>query len=432
MLSLLPLFLVITAVDDPEYLDREERSLTQSISSKSTLGDVVVIGNERTRLSVIRRELGLESGDMIDCRDLAVFEQRLFNLEVFSVVTMRCVSGSVPNAVALEVTVDERWTLVGVPVVASSDNGFRVGAFVLESNFLGTLSRVGAGGFYSPQGTQAFSIYQNPSFIAEKGLLELRARFFDGPKTRFDFDEELQAFDDQLFQVEALVGYAFGQSVFNQGLNFYVGAFVSDGSAGNVTGDVRDGVAVEPALTRDLQWGPLLTLRLDQQDFDIFAARGLRAEFTFGLAPDSLGSSRSLVRFDTLANYGIATSWGHAISLTGNLVIRDGDEFLDALQFGGAAGVRGFRDQGVWAERAVFGTVEYLVPMFDWGGTWALAGFADVGAFTWREEDVNYVNPGTGFRFFLRDVAFPAVGIDVTYNTVDDVVRASALIGFAP
>ncbi|MEM6559526.1 MAG: POTRA domain-containing protein, partial [Myxococcota bacterium] len=87
MLSLLSLFAVITAVDDPEYLDREERSLTQAISAKSALGDVVVIGNERTRLSVIRRELGLESGDMIDCRDLAAFEQRLFNLEVFSVVT---------------------------------------------------------------------------------------------------------------------------------------------------------------------------------------------------------------------------------------------------------------------------------------------------------------------------------------------------------
>lgn len=408
-----------------------EPGLIRPVSATHVVRDIVVVGNSRTRLSVIRREVAVQEGDTVSCGALDEFEQRLFNLEVFSLVTVRCVGLGKPGTVDLEITVKERWTLVGVPVVASSDNGYRAGAFILESNFLGTMSRIGAGGFYSPQGTQAFVIYQNPSFILDKGLLELRGSLFDGPKTRFDFDEELQAFEDQVFQMEGMIGYAFGQSVFNQGLNAYVGAFVNQGSASDVTGDPGRN-ETDPTLTRDSQWGPLVSVRLDQQDFDIFAARGLRAEMTLGVAPDSLGSSRSLVRFDSSANYSIATSWGHAVSLTGTLAIRDGDDFLDAVQFGGGPGARGFRDLGLWAERAAFATVEYLVPMFDWGGTWAAAGFVDVGAITWRGEETNYANPGAGFRLFLREIAFPAVGLDVTYNTEDDVVRASALIGFSP
>jgi hemolysin activation/secretion protein len=109
-----------------------------------------------------------------------------------------------------------------------------------------------------------------------------------------------------------------------------------------------------------------------------------------------------------------------------------GDPSIDAYRLGGKTGTRGFAPFGLWAEQAATATVEYQVPIAHFKvGTWTFNGFCDAGRVLWSSETLDFVTPGLGTRFYLKSVAFPAVGIDVSYATHDERLVISGSIGMS-
>ena len=394
--------------------------LSGLVESPFQVDEIRIIGNGRTRDAVIRKEIQVAHGDILDRDDPPLIRQRVMNLELFSTVA---VSGAVEEGRrVLTVEVDERWTLIPLPIVGGSGTGFTIGGIAAETNFLGWNKTLAVGGFYSPQGSLVLLFYQDPGVLQSRVLLEANGSYSTGPKRRYEKDRLLEAFEDRVFSVSLLGGYALGDSAISNSLNLYVGFFASAGS----TDVFEDGA---PPPRRQAIWGPTVSARYNGQDFKLFTSEGIRLEITFSQALEAWGAGRDLSMTDALFNGSYVLPWGHAVSLTTSLALRTGDRFLDSIPLGGRMGNRGFRDDGLWASNAVFGTVEYLLPIFRFGGTWALSAYADLGFAEWADEDLTYANPGGGPRFFLEDIAIPALGIDVTYNPRDRIVRPSFVLG---
>ncbi len=116
---------------------------------------ITVTGAGRTSHSVILSALGISPGDRV--ADRADFERRcvagLYRMRVFGKAQARLVERE--DGLELQLTVEEKWTLLPVPFVAVYQKKLTLGAGVLESNFLGTLNSVG-GFFFLQDGTPGF------------------------------------------------------------------------------------------------------------------------------------------------------------------------------------------------------------------------------------------------------------------------------------
>ncbi len=100
---------------DPEILiDRAAKqvALTYAIreGEPHRLARISITGNEVTRDKVIRRELALQEGDLVDRSQLEKSQQDIFNLALFEKVNLAFSEGETPNTVNWDIEVEERQT----------------------------------------------------------------------------------------------------------------------------------------------------------------------------------------------------------------------------------------------------------------------------------------------------------------------------------
>ena len=95
-------------------------------------------GNNRTRDSVIRRELRLEEGDPFNATKLRRSEQRIRNLDFFKTVKITQKQGDSPDKVIITVEVEEKVTgEIQLALGYGTHNGLSADVTVRERNFLG-------------------------------------------------------------------------------------------------------------------------------------------------------------------------------------------------------------------------------------------------------------------------------------------------------
>jgi hemolysin activation/secretion protein len=144
----------------------------------------------------------------------------------------------------------------------------------------------------------------------------------------------------------------------------------------------------------------------------------------------SLGSVRGHVRMHDRLQMATRVAGDHALMATALLQLTTSDSPLDAFLLGGMPGSRGFHNQGLWARDAATVALEYQIPVWrpSWG-VWTVLGFVDAGTVGFADTRQTFVQPGAGFRMYLRQVALPALGVDVTYSLAEGGMLASVSAG---
>ncbi|MCG8416815.1 MAG: BamA/TamA family outer membrane protein [Proteobacteria bacterium] len=398
---------VATALSEPTWVDNATNAF-EVVAVRSR-------GNKRTHHSVILRAAAIEPGARLTESDLAEVRQRVMNLRLFSKVTARREKTTRGDVLVIEVA--ERWTLIPLPMVVGSGDGVTVGGVLFEMNLFGRNKQLALGGNFSDRGSQFFAFYQDPAVFGTRFIGQLSARYYTGPKKRYESETVIDAFEDRSATVSLLGGYRLTKHA-----SLLVGAFADFGST-EVYGDFM------PPPERETIFGPQIRLRYDGQNYKIIANEGLRMEARYR---HGLQSPRDVAMLDIQSNLGRILPWNHSLSLSLGFHLRRGDHFLDALILGGMAGTRGFHEQGLWVETAALSTVEYAIPLFGaLGGTWTFAAFVDGGVTEWNDDTQTFITPGIGLGFFLKNVAIPAVGIDLSYSIDEGEVFPSAAIGLA-
>jgi outer membrane protein assembly factor BamA len=383
----------------------------------ATIERIEIEGNRRTSAEYVRSALGLAPGALFDPASIPALEQRLMNRRIFRSVRITGVPGAA--GVVVRVAVEERLTLVPIPVAFASRGVFTAGVVLLDSNLLGAGKQLVVGALGSNRGTSGFAIYRDPGIAYSRWLLAARVSGGDVRRERFD-DRALEyAYRDRFVEAGLAGGHRLGDR-----WSILAGWFER-------REEPRAAPGHAPPPAGGPMHGPTLELELDASEYQGYLTRGVvgRAELRQGLQLG--GRDRDAFHLAAGATWSGRALRDHAVALTVRVDRVRGDPVLDAVRLGGVPGSRGFQSQGLWAEDAVQAALEYQVPVWKprWGAL-TVAGFTDAGAVRWRGEETRYLAPGLGMRVFLRNVAIPVLGFDVAWATAADQPAFSVQLGF--
>lgn len=386
-------------------------------SPGATVERIDVEGNRRTSAEFVRSSLGLAPGELFDPASIPALEQRLMNRRIFRSVRIR----GVPEAggVVVRVAVEERLTIVPIPVAFASRGVFTGGVVLLDSNLFGAGKQLVVGGLASNRGTTGFAIYRDPGLAYSRWLLAARVSGGDTRRERFEDRTLAYAYRDRFVEAGLAGGYRLGDR-----WSILAGWF-----------ERRDDVRASPGHAAPPEGGAVggasLELELDASDYQGYLTRGVvgRAELRQGLRLG--GRDRDPLHLAAATTWSGRALRDHAVALTLRLDHVRGDPVLDAVRLGGLPGSRGFQSQGLWAEDAAQAALEYQVPVWRprWGAL-TVAGFADAGVVRWRGDETRYLAPGLGMRVFLRNVAVPLLGFDVAWSTTAERPAFAVQLGF--
>ncbi|ACG72448.1 surface antigen variable number repeat protein [Anaeromyxobacter sp. K] len=380
--------------------------------------EISVTGNRRTATAYVRQALELDVGDRFD-GDAAALEQRLLNLRLFKGVRVTPRPAG-EGGVALEVDVQERWTLLPIPMFTSSGGETGGGLLLLESNLFGWGKQLMAGGTLSTRGAAGMAGYWDREVAGTRWTADAFAMRQDARRERTDGGGDVvYAYRDARTDLTAALGRRLTDRLAVSAGWFGVWA---DASA-------EDGWA-PPARVGPAR-GLVAAVAYDASDFHLFYERGVTARLRYRHADAALAGGRDLRQADARATWGGANRLGHAWSLAVAGQGVEGDAAVDALRLGGTPGARGFPTGGLWAERAGTAALEYAVPI--WRPRWGVAtgvALLDACLARWRGDTTRYLAPGVGLRLHVADVALPALGLDVAWSTTAPAPMASFVVGF--
>ncbi len=128
----------IFRVEDVEDESRVKISFHVDEAEPARIGQIHIVGNERTKEKVIRRELTVKPGDLYRTSEVIASQRRIANLGFFNGPGVEFAQSRNPNDVDLILTVEERQTgRAGVGVSHTSERGITGFLELTEGNLFG-------------------------------------------------------------------------------------------------------------------------------------------------------------------------------------------------------------------------------------------------------------------------------------------------------
>jgi outer membrane protein assembly factor BamA len=381
------------------------------------LGAIDVQGNTRTAREVVVGALGVRPGDRVDDALLPVLRQRVLNLRLFREVEVTKRSSA--DGLVLSVDVKERWTLVPIPIVGASAGAAQVGLAVLDTNLLGRNKLLAVSAIYSSRGQSGFLYYRDPALLGSRAILATELVAENEVRERAEGFDVVHAWRDRRVDVSVRPGLQLTPRLALRAGPF---ALFRESRA-------EEGYAAPPPAGTDL--GVAADVEYEGQDYRDWFNAGPLVQARVRRSLPALGSDRGFTQASAQVAWSLPVARRHAATASVAGFLADGDPVLDAFTLGGRPGSRGVLAEGLWAERAVTTTLDYQVPVWRPGwGTLAAVGFVDAGVATWAGERTRWVAPGGGVRLYVRNVALPALGLDLAWSTAGEVLAPSFFLGF--
>jgi hypothetical protein len=361
--------------------------------------EITLEGLRKTREEVVYNLLEIEEGDPVTADLFQSIEETLLDSDLFASVQ---VSGRtvVQGGVELVVVLDEKWTLVPIPFFSTDGSAYQGGLILIETNLLGRNKQLISAGFLGTDGVRGFVAYGDPAVFGSNWSTGLSAGAGRNESERLLPDETL------------LRSYEYDQQRlgFDVGYNFSRRTGVSVG-LGYERWDILSGDNLE-----DTQFvEPSLAVRYD----------GTRPIDVLRVGPRARLRART-VTYRTGWEIAAGGEWAIPVATTHRLRLAAsgavGEMPAVAEQVISGDGYRTLPYQAVSADSWGSASGIYDLPILsaDWGAL-VLSHFWEVGAYTNDDVDPRlFYGPGGGFRVYIRQVAIPALGLDVAYNVPDN------------
>lgn len=375
------------------------------------IADITIEGLRKTREDVVVDLMGIEPGDVVTEGLIDEVESALVDSELFAEVTV-APRPAENNGVDIRVEIDEKWTLIPIPFLATDGSSFRGGLILLESNLLGRNKQLISAAFLGTTGGSGFFAYVDPAVFGSSWTGRL-----SGATGR---NEDLRVLPDGTTRVRSYeveeqsaglgVGYAFTRRL-EAGVGFDVRTYnVLSQSRGPAGADI-------PRLDERGAWiEPSARITWDGTSVVDVLRTGLEARLEGRwVSAESGWEARSRLGWSTLL-FG-----GHRLRLLASGALGDVPALAEQV-ISGRDGYRTLPYQEVSADSWGSGAVLYDLPVVrgDWGA-FVLSHYWEAGAYTNETVDPRlFFGPGGGFRVYIRQVAIPALGLDVAYNIPDD------------
>ncbi len=401
-----------------------------------------VIGNDRTREYVIRREFDIAEGDAFNRALVDKAERRLRNLGFFERVSVTTQQGSSPDRVIVNVRVEEKATgEISFGVGFSTVDGVIGDISVTEKNFLGRgqFVKVAVGGGADTQ-TYEFRFVE-PFFMGRRVALDLDVY------RQVENENDYRSYDQQ--KTGAGFGFTLPLREEELTLRLFYNIFQEENSdPDNKSTNINNCDTSNLSLAICDSFGTYLTslvgyeLRYSTLDQNLNPSDGVYASFGqefAGVGGDSFyvkTEAQARAYKEILADYGLVGS----VSVRGGNIMALGDERLrvsEQFMLGGNL-VRGFENQGIGprdatTEDAIGGrfyfaaSAESRFPFPIIPKEFGLSGavFADAGSLWDADSDLVSLVENNGGRIDSNDLSVRAsVGAGIRWDSPFGPLRA--------
>ena len=394
---------------------------TQVYASDFILSEINVNGLTRTRYSTVLKISKLETGISVNENTADEVRQRLLEAGIFRNDVSVLLSGGPDGNAVIDITLEDRWTFIPLPVGFVSSDGWLAGAVVIQSNLAGLNQSLVAGTFASDDYIQGFSAWSNPAFFGSDYSFGISGGFFFGGKENLDIsgDETLASFKQSELSSRIRLGNTFftnDEWNISSGVKWLQG----EDSTGYLQG-YDDNL---------LYWQNGISLSWDNLYYRSFFNEG----WSLGLDTTLYTSFRDMTNEPSLdfnISKNLILAGRHLLKFKMNMGWQDSN-LLNPLYIGGTEGSRALPSGDVAVKQYASGIASFepvifnpswgifTVPLYYEGGV--LEPLQDSDSLFWH-------GPGVGFRFYVDKVAIPAIGADFTWDIERGTFKVAVSVG---
>jgi hypothetical protein len=409
-------------VHGSDRLAASENERVMVLEADAVVETIRVEGLGKTKESIVLDIVAVEVGDTITPDEVQRIEDDLVKSGLFAAVTVEAFrpanAPTMPasDSIDLRIEVDEKWTLVPIPFFSSGGDGFSGGLILLESNLFGRNKQLVSAGFAGTAGASGFFLYSDPSVFRSQFSTSLSAAIgTDDVETVRPDGEEIRSYSVDSQTAGFGVGYRLTPQLQVRTRLGVARWSIDDFDAGLDDDEIEDGSYLEPQVTLGYERTRPIDVLLVGPTASV-DARWVTLEQGWEV------SGR--------ASIGVPLFQTHRV----RVMTSGGYGSMPAIAESPISARDGFRTlpyQQTLADRWVSGAVFYDLPVVsaDWGA-FVLSHYWEGGGYdTDVIEPQGFFGPGGGFRVYIRQVAIPAVGLDIAYNIIDPAWVFSFTVG---
>lgn len=373
-------------------------------SGEDSLNRIVIHGLKRTRESAIHHYINIAPGDSVSSLDTEDLRKKILKTGLFKSVEISLQEKE--GSTDLLIVIEERWSLFPVPLISLAPENNIFGAYVVDGNFLGRLTSLVAGGSYSTlYGWSGSLMYLDRHILPlDMGLYVQGSYTVPSKQSVTDVSGRVQgnytlSFADGTVGLTRELGSLF--SLFSTLSYKYYNVSESDSSLELLTGEYH------VILNR-------FSISFDNRNPGKSVKTGGRASVS--LTPFWFpGPGDFHINLDADMSYTHEIFSGLYINTGGTLSLFDKPVFQEEF-IGSKTYSRTVYSLKTDEHIAGAAGLEWLALDFSFAA-FSLSSYFEGGIYnkdgsSWYE----YYGPGAGFRIYLKDIVFPAMGADIAMN----------------
>ena len=378
-----------------------------------TISSIDVLGLKRTKIHAARYPLEKFIGREGSSLDINEVQAAIKDTGILEFVSAEFIETE--EGLTLCVTVEEKWTVFPIPLVMSGSGGTNFGFFLADRNAFGIRDMAVVGGMYGAGSIMAIAMYNHtPNY---KGQIGWNSFFMYGRREREDQDRDenvRRAYDMDQLRISFGLYYPFN--------DHFTGSAAASFSHKSIQKKIHDSPENGAML---LGITPGLSLRFSDWDGYFLSQQSISLSYHYNFAIE--GSSYH--QADLRAVYEKSLIPGLRLSLKSGAVWTSGSDPLNEEGpnrahvniLPGKFSARHYAGFSAGLEKHLIktriGTLSVL-------GSWQCV--LSHGPISGSEIDSG---PSGGFRFYLSQLALPAMGANIAYNINSGLYQFSFHIG---
>ena len=372
--------------------------LTVGALSSEVIQSIDIEGLKKTKDSTVKGIIGYREGDQIQIDSESDIRQKLVKSGLFVNETIDVQLEARGDKAFIRIYMNDRVSLLPIPIASFSDGEVNVGAFLMDSNFLGYGHSLFSGGMYGSKDRMFMFGYSNPAFRGSRIKMGVSMGVYDNEVeiTTLEGEDNLVEYDQTMARFGINSGWDLNPFEISLGVDgSYISASLSDKDIFRFSQDIR------------LDYNSLY--------YDTFFTEGFKTYIGYELqsfsdAFDLTQSVQASLSYQYLVHERVQ------IELSGDSGYSSGDELQSLfLKYGYSWTIL---PEDVLADRFIQGDLKlkFAALDFNWGYlavplTYQLGVMDGISG-----ENEFYHGPSAGMAIYLKKVAIPALSIRYAHN----------------
>jgi hypothetical protein len=379
---------------------------------------IAIRGLAKTHESVVLNESSAIPGDKLSTFNPHQFINSLKKKNLFTDIHLTYIRES--DDVTIELSLEEKWTIIPLPMFYSNGETTVYGIYILESNFMGYGKTIFTGGTYSEKSKSAIFGFIDPSICGTQFAANLFLIYKDSINQSGDMDELIYS---EYSSKQKTARVDAGYSLIN-GIRLFISGGYHDGIVDrHYTGSFNAPVSKKFYLTGGVA-------RFDFLKYYEYFYYGFKGEIKcYAHIPVEHEQEYNTAEYKIDYSHEIFNF--HRITLFSAGSAGSRPDVLEE-RIGGKTGTRTLPVDIIAADNYINYSAVYEYPFFRFSrGAVTLLCFWEQGIFNRDNLPYeNYYGPGGGILLYLKRIAFPAVGFNYARNLTTGNNEFSVNIGF--